>query len=996
MTDKTVTVRLEAVTNGYQANMTAAAGTTKALETQVKATTSAVQQASPATAAWGNDLTKIGGILNRTVTPAALAAVVAIKSFQDGQDSLRTETGATGAQLDGLSESMVNVGNQVPTSLGKIGQVMGEINVRTGQTGPGLERLTKQLVDLDRIGNSLSTDTATRVFGDWKISTDQQSHALDQLFRISEVTGTSVEKISTTVVKFGAPLREAGYSFEEAALMAAKFGKEGVNTDLVMSGLRISLGRFAAAGREPKQALAETIDEIQRLAGTQAGLDLAIQTFGKRAGIDMAKAITEGRLSLKDMQGQLASNNDTIDKAATDTLHLTDQLGIWKNRLAGIVGPMGDLGMVVAGTALAAGPAATMIGRMSESAGGLGASLGRIAMPAGAAVAAIAGLVVAYQIWESKLEEGKRAAADIGGEQHAKNMAEGYDQLGDRIGRINSQIGSLKQEIANSVSPFDADYRQELSVLGAELARDGEEAARFRGQADAISAATGTSKDAALRWVQAQAKLGTTFATGKEALDAYTSSTKNQTEATDAENDVIDQMTQSIFGVADAQRGYQKALDGIVSAQRAAAKAQEAIVDAQRAYKKSLEGVADAEYAHQQSLRRVDDATKTVAKAEAELAAERAGPTQDELLGIADAEQRLAESRAKVADSAAALRKAQHEGSGQDVTKAGLDLKAAQLAQQHAEAEANKAGAVHADELEKKTEAAAKAHDDLASAQRDAQKASEAIADAQLAVSKAAEGVRDAQTAASDATKAVTDAQFAAVGAALSLDAKIQEQGKLFETNAGQIDGVRQKLLDLAATYPQVAAAMALAGFSGAPKGDGSGGGGGGGGPQGPPGFHLVGAVDFAHIALGQNGQSDDQAQHTIMVSAGGALGHTPGSLEEAEQALWPLYVAAGGRAFGGPVHAGQMYAINERARYGMGAGPEMYQDHTGAQYLLPTRGGFVTPTPPALAAASAGPGGRSVHYAPTYHIDSGMGTESAIARARQRDQSRLSALAGG
>jgi hypothetical protein len=151
VTDKTVTVRLEAVTNGYQANMTAAAGTTKALETQVKATTAAVQGASPATAAWGNDLNKIGGILNRTVTPAALAAVVAIKSFQDGQDSLRTETGATGAQLDGLSESMVNVGNQVPTSLGKIGQVMGDLNVRTGQTGPGLERLTKQLVDLDRI-----------------------------------------------------------------------------------------------------------------------------------------------------------------------------------------------------------------------------------------------------------------------------------------------------------------------------------------------------------------------------------------------------------------------------------------------------------------------------------------------------------------------------------------------------------------------------------------------------------------------------------------------------------------------------------------------------------------------------------------------------------------------------------------------------------------------------------------------------------------------------
>lgn len=296
MADKTVSVRLEAITGSYQAHMGAAAGSTKALEQQVKASGAAsaqmagqvktagqvAQEAAAGTRQWGTELSSVGGILNRTLLPAATGAALAIKSFQDGQDALRTETGATGAALDSLSESMVNVGSATPTSLAKIGEVMGTLSVRTDQTGPGLERLTKQIVDLDRMGNKLSTDTATRLFGDWTVSTGEQSHALDQLFRVSQVTGTSMEKLSATMVRYGAPLRAAGYSFRDAAVLVAKFGAEGVNVETVLAGLKLSLNRFAAAGREPKQALAETIDEIKRLGNSQEGVALAAQTFGKR------------------------------------------------------------------------------------------------------------------------------------------------------------------------------------------------------------------------------------------------------------------------------------------------------------------------------------------------------------------------------------------------------------------------------------------------------------------------------------------------------------------------------------------------------------------------------------------------------------------------------------------------------------------------------------------------------------------------------------------
>lgn len=45
-----------------------------------------------------------------------------------------------------------------------------------------------------------------------------------------------------------------------------------------------------------------------------------------------------------------------------------------------------------------------------------------------------------------------------------------------------------------------------------------------------------------------------------------------------------------------------------------------------------------------------------------------------------------------------------------------------------------------------------------------------------------------------------------------------------------------------------------------------------------------------------------------------------------------------GGRQFGGPVSAGTMYRVNETGR------PEMFTSNTGAQYMMPTANGSVTP----------------------------------------------------
>ena len=50
------------------------------------------------------------------------------------------------------------------------------------------------------------------------------------------------------IVQFGAPLRQMGFSMEAAAGLMGKFEAEGVNTETVMSTLRIAIGKMAAQG----------------------------------------------------------------------------------------------------------------------------------------------------------------------------------------------------------------------------------------------------------------------------------------------------------------------------------------------------------------------------------------------------------------------------------------------------------------------------------------------------------------------------------------------------------------------------------------------------------------------------------------------------------------------------------------------------------------------------------------------------------------------------
>lgn len=270
------------------------------------------------------------------------AGYKAFKELDSGFDAISTGTGATGRDFEKLKQTALDALGQVPNSFAEVGQAVADFNTRLGLTGKELEEASVQALNLSRLtGSDLQGNirSVSRVVRDWGLDTSETSATLDLLFAASQRTGIEVQRLGELVVQFGAPMRQLGFEFEEAVGLLAQFEQQGVNTETVMSGLRIALANFAQAGDDPKAALRAVITEIRTAGTVAAGNSRAIEVFGKKAGADMAAAIREGRFEIDDFVASLQNSEGAISDAERAARSFDDTLQILKNQALRALAP---------------------------------------------------------------------------------------------------------------------------------------------------------------------------------------------------------------------------------------------------------------------------------------------------------------------------------------------------------------------------------------------------------------------------------------------------------------------------------------------------------------------------------------------------------------------------------------------------------------------------------------------------------------------------------
>lgn len=264
--------------------------------------------------------------------------------FDDMSDNLRVKTGVSGAGLDALTKSVENISKSTPSSLAAIGNVVAETTRALHLTGPELESMSKNIANLNRLtGEDTDVKALGQAFRGFGIDAKDQVPALNSLFQTYQKTGIGINELVASVVKGGPQLREFGFDLGSSAGLLSEFEQAGLDGDKALSALTKGLAQFAKDGKEPKKALADTVNEVQRLIsiGDQAGAqNLTNKIFGAKAGLQIFEGIQSGALDVKQLQETLASTGDTIQKASDDTADWAEKWQTLKNQAAVALQPL--------------------------------------------------------------------------------------------------------------------------------------------------------------------------------------------------------------------------------------------------------------------------------------------------------------------------------------------------------------------------------------------------------------------------------------------------------------------------------------------------------------------------------------------------------------------------------------------------------------------------------------------------------------------------------
>ena len=268
----------------------------------------------------------------------------AYEEFDTGADNVIKATGATGDKAAELEASYKKVTKSVRGDMGQLGSALGEVNTRFGFTGDDLEKATIQFQKFAEITGTDATTAVqlvSRAMGDAGIDAADYSSLLDSLATASQASGISVDTLTETITKYGAPMRALGFDTEESIALFSQFEKSGVNTEIAFSGLKKSISNWGKAGKDPRKEFEKTLKDIRDTPDIAEATTKAIEVFGAKAGPDLADAIKGGRFEYEDFLKIIEGSAGSVESTYEQT-----EDGFDKIKLA-IQGVRSDMGSYV-------------------------------------------------------------------------------------------------------------------------------------------------------------------------------------------------------------------------------------------------------------------------------------------------------------------------------------------------------------------------------------------------------------------------------------------------------------------------------------------------------------------------------------------------------------------------------------------------------------------------------------------------------------------------
>ncbi len=287
-------------------------------------------------------------VAGAAITTAAVAAGKALydlgAEFDDAYDTIRIGTGATGAALEELEQNMKNVYASVPAEMGDAAQAIADYNTRLGLTGPTLEKLSTQALQVSSmLGDDLGSviESSSTAFQNWGIQSEDMADKMDFIFKVSQSTGVGFTELMGNLQTYGAQLQAVGYDFEQSAVLLGQVEKAGYDASTIFTALKTAANNASKDGFDNiNEGVLSYINQIKNAGSETEAYAIAVKAFGSKAASTMVSAINSGSLSLEDLQTQLEQSGETIGIAAGDTYDFAEKWQMFSNRMKVALEPM--------------------------------------------------------------------------------------------------------------------------------------------------------------------------------------------------------------------------------------------------------------------------------------------------------------------------------------------------------------------------------------------------------------------------------------------------------------------------------------------------------------------------------------------------------------------------------------------------------------------------------------------------------------------------------
>jgi phage-related minor tail protein len=424
-------------------------------------------------------------------------------AFDEVSDKLAIRTGATGANLEALNNTIKDLAPSTASSIAAIGDVVGSVSQGLGLTGDQLATVSKNILDLNRLtGQDINVRELGKAFRVLKVDAADQVPVLNQLLQAFQSTGLDINSLIGTVTKAGPALQEFGFNFGQSAALVGTLEQSGLDADTALGGLRIALGNLAKDGRKPREALEGTLNDVKALidAGREAdAITLAKSVFGK-SYLPFFDAIKRGNLDVSTLNNTLSDNGQTIEGLAANTEDWSEKWQKVKNSVQTAISPtagiffdtinasLAELGnWVIAnqdqviGFFVGLGKAAISAAEfVIDAAGQIARGIGEVIAPIGD----IQGAMLKFQAFQADVRGDTETANEL------RKQAEEMFGLGEGLIRFADKAESFK---ADNLRDALDDAGEKAKAAARETSVFGEEIDKLDGKT--VNVAIGISQD---------------------------------------------------------------------------------------------------------------------------------------------------------------------------------------------------------------------------------------------------------------------------------------------------------------------------------------------------------------------------------------------------------------------------------------------------------------------------------------------------------------------